>query len=402
MNLLLSFILLLPFPAASRDKGNTFILVPIIGPSKACTLVSMTGSKLHCRTRTGEEVEFDTRKLELMFSPQKNRIPKHGTTIFFKTREAIWTKSISCPGGDFLDVYWRFAGKTRIPIEKISLIFFHERKEKIRPGDCVSGGPGQDILYIKKKEKVIQIPVTIIGFKGKLLEFEFAGERRTMPIHGIKAIKLGGKREDVNVKESDFTALIKTLYNEKLFCKIMFSRDSRLYVSHPFLGSPRILFNQIKSIDFRAGSKIHLTRLKPIKDVNIPAFSRKWPYMVNETVNHNPLKLGNNTYENGFCFLPKRSLTFRVPRGYNVFKALVGIDSETRGTGNASFEVLVDGKRIYQKVISGSDGPAEISAFIGVARTITISAGFGQDMHIGDHCDFIMPRLIKAPLEAGK
>ncbi len=120
-----------------------------------------------------------------------------------------------------------------------------------------------------------------------------------------------------------------------------------------------------------------------------------------KTVNGNPLTLKGKTYDKGLGTHTRSEVVYAISEfDAKYFKALVGMDDETNGTGR--FQIFLDNgqgfsqKPVYQSpILKTGDAPQKVSVDISTAQKIKLVVTDGGDNINGDHADWVKARVIK-------
>jgi len=153
---------------------------------------------------------------------------------------------------------------------------------------------------------------------------------------------------------------------------------------------------QISEIRFRSDRVTFLSDLTPAKYEFEPFGATRWPYRVNRSVANRPIRIGDQSFDQGIGVHSHSVLTYDVPQGFCRLAATIGIDQAVGGQGNVIFRVLADGKEVFNSgPVTGADPPRPLLATIDGARQIQLIVEFGDDLDIGDQADWAGVRLIK-------
>ncbi|MCH7721070.1 MAG: NPCBM/NEW2 domain-containing protein [Planctomycetes bacterium] len=110
------------------------------------------------------------------------------------------------------------------------------------------------------------------------------------------------------------------------------------------------------------------------------------------------IHLGNRFYLRGLGTHAASITEYKIPPGYDRFRAIVGIDRHYRGEARVSIEL--DGQRIYDSPVLQSDSdPKDIDLPIAGAVTIRL-VGHSLGPNRGDHIDWASARFVHADAES--
>jgi Gpi18-like mannosyltransferase len=106
------------------------------------------------------------------------------------------------------------------------------------------------------------------------------------------------------------------------------------------------------------------------------------------------LRLGETYYLRGLGTHAPGNIRYRLPPGFDRFRAMVGIDRATGGRGTVEVFVEVDGDIRFQSgPIHGGDGPHDVSVPIAGAQELVLRAEPGREGAFHDHVDWALARL---------
>lgn len=153
---------------------------------------------------------------------------------------------------------------------------------------------------------------------------------------------------------------------------------------------------QMSEIRFRSDRVLFLSDLTPTKYEFEPFGATRWPYRVNRSVANQPMRIGDQSFDQGIGVHSRSLLTYDVPQGFRRVAATIGIDEAVGNQGNVIFRVLADGKEVFNSgPVTGRDTPRTILATIDGARQIQLVVEYGEDLDIGDQADWAEVRLIR-------
>lgn len=106
------------------------------------------------------------------------------------------------------------------------------------------------------------------------------------------------------------------------------------------------------------------------------------------------LRLNGTSYHRGLGVAAPSRLTYDLDGRYNRFTSAIGIDDEIALSGSVTFEVWVDGRKVYTSGLKLATSPTEnISVDISGARELTLVVTDGGDNKVGDHADWADARV---------
>jgi hypothetical protein len=102
-------------------------------------------------------------------------------------------------------------------------------------------------------------------------------------------------------------------------------------------------------------------------------------------------------FDKGLGVHARSSLTFGLDGQWDTFVAKIGLDAEADGKGDCIFQVLADGKSIFQRRMTGRDlGAAEVKLPITGCQELTLLVEPGEGLDLADHANWCDARLTKA------
>ena len=154
--------------------------------------------------------------------------------------------------------------------------------------------------------------------------------------------------------------------------------------------------SDIEEIRFGGGKLTWVSDLAPTNSTVVPFFNRSWPWRANRSVWGNVLTVGGRAYERGIGCHARTELTYELDGKYKLFIADVGIDDETRGAGSALVSVRGDNVTLAKPAeVTGGRAAVRIRVDVSGVRRLTLLVDFGKNQDIGDHVDWLNPRLIR-------
>jgi hypothetical protein len=172
----------------------------------------------------------------------------------------------------------------------------------------------------------------------------------------------------------------------------------------------------ITSADFSAGKVIFVSQLRPAKALWQPlvalpaAASRAAKYgqpRFDRSATGGPLTLrfpdsqrpdgpGRiESYAMGLAIRSRTELVFRLPRGYNRFMAVAGIEPSATASGNVMLTVFGDDRLLVEAAIAGSDQPLPLELDVAGVKRLRILVDFGQNLDTGDWLNLCNARIVK-------
>ncbi|MFN0054163.1 MAG: NPCBM/NEW2 domain-containing protein [Planctomycetales bacterium] len=153
----------------------------------------------------------------------------------------------------------------------------------------------------------------------------------------------------------------------------------------------------VESVRYLGGCATYLSDLEPLHVRSEPFFELDWPLRRDRNVLGGPLRLRGVDTPKGLGMHSAGEVAYRLEGKYKWFLASLGIDDQTQGQGNATFEILVDGKSHFQsEALTGTSPVAVIPPIdLSGAKTLTLKVDFGALGNIQDHADWCEAVLVR-------
>ena len=116
------------------------------------------------------------------------------------------------------------------------------------------------------------------------------------------------------------------------------------------------------------------------------------------SINGNPITLRRTVYPKGLGTHASSTIAYNLGGAYTTFLCDVGVDDETNGQGSVDFQVLGDGKVLYDSgIVTGSAAVGRINVSVAGVKTLQLVATNGVNGSIDfDHADWAGARVIAA------
>ncbi len=140
-----------------------------------------------------------------------------------------------------------------------------------------------------------------------------------------------------------------------------------------------------------------LSDLKPLDFQHTPFLtgSRPWPLRLDQSVAGGPLRLNGREFPKGLGMHSRSIATFELNGRYRSFRAIVGLNGTTTGTGTAECSIEVDGRRVWSEPRLQRGRAIEVSLpnELIKAKRLTLLVDFGEQGDMQDHvnwCDAML------------
>ncbi|HEY4233966.1 MAG TPA: NPCBM/NEW2 domain-containing protein [Lacipirellulaceae bacterium] len=173
---------------------------------------------------------------------------------------------------------------------------------------------------------------------------------------------------------------------------------------------------EIASADFSAGKLVFLSDLKPALRswqplVALPASATHAATLGLPRFDHSafggPLSLwypdGDQSpalghaesFAKGLALRSRAEVVYRLPRGFNRFTAVVGIEPVTRSNGDVMLTVMGDDQSLWEHPVTGHDPPLPIELDIAGVKQLKIVVDYGKNLDTGDWLNLCDARIVK-------
>ena len=155
--------------------------------------------------------------------------------------------------------------------------------------------------------------------------------------------------------------------------------------------------DRVYRIDFMSDRLQFLSDLEPSRVAEKPLLMLPKPWQKDRSIRGGVIKLGGVEYSKGIGCQPRSELTFKLPPQSKTFLAVVGLDASSKGRGACVFQVMGDGRSLFQQAVTGKEQPREISLDIEGVEELTLIVDAGEDLDLSDHADWADARILLDP-----
>lgn len=165
----------------------------------------------------------------------------------------------------------------------------------------------------------------------------------------------------------------------------------------------KIPANLLSGIYMKNGRVVYLSDMKPAfvdEDANYIRGPRKlssdldFPFQRDRSARGGKLILGGVEHRKGVGVRARSLLGYSLEGGFKRFQSILGLDAASNGLGAVKVEIEVDGRKVKEIGLKGSDAPLSIDLDVSGAKELKLLvtwAGFGQS----DFVDWGSARLIR-------
>jgi len=155
-------------------------------------------------------------------------------------------------------------------------------------------------------------------------------------------------------------------------------------------------WSNVSSVDIRSKRLAYLSDLTSVSEEQTPIVTAEMPARRDRSVAGNRLQVGPVFYDKGLGVHARSQIVFATEGKWDTFVAAIGLDSESEGKGDCVFQVLADGKSIFQQRVKGDDAFAtDIRVPISGCQQLTLIVEPGEGLDLADHADWCEARLIR-------
>ncbi|OJU61873.1 MAG: hypothetical protein BGO01_13235 [Armatimonadetes bacterium 55-13] len=128
----------------------------------------------------------------------------------------------------------------------------------------------------------------------------------------------------------------------------------------------------------------------PLEKFDLSAMTQGWGSpQVNRSVDSNPLKVAGQTFTTGVGTHAASEIQLDLKGKGERFSAMVGVDDEVEGKGTVSFEVVGDGKKLYDSgIMKGNQAAKRVDVALKGVKKLVLRVKDGGDGIDYDHADW--------------
>ena len=141
----------------------------------------------------------------------------------------------------------------------------------------------------------------------------------------------------------------------------------------------------------------YLSDWPALQEEQTPIVTPPFPAQRDKSVSGSWLKVGLEKFDKGLGVHSRSRLTFALDGKWDVFATKIGLDEAADGKGDCIFQVLADGKSIFERRVSGQDSGAHVVKLsVTGCRELTLIVEPGAGLDMADHANWCDARLIKS------
>ena len=252
-----------------------------------------------------------------------------------------------------------------------------------------------DLLVAEdKKGKWVPVPGVLKALGGPKVTFAFGGQDRTIDLASVHVIQLA--RVPASASASAMGRLLGRDGSVVPFAAVSVA-GSRMSLTAPGLQAGSANLSEVAEIKFGAQRCVYLSDLSPAKVTQVGLFDVAFPVRHDRSAAGGPIRLGGQSYAKGLGLHSRCELSYDLGGKFATFAATAGIDAAGGNRGNATLEILGDGRGLIKPLaLAAGDKPADVRCGVAGVKTLTILVDFGPDgVDVGDHVSLAEARLIK-------
>jgi hypothetical protein len=256
----------------------------------------------------------------------------------------------------------------------------------------------EDRVIVQSSEGERMVQGLVEGLNTQQLSIQYQNQSRKIGVERINAVlmaDIGVKPQQGSIASlvlsdaSEVKGLIQELKNEQITLRLTESV------------SVEIPTGQVVSISILSDRQRFLSDMEPIDVQQRTEFTIQRQWQRNLNVQGSPLVLtiGNanqiQEFAKGLGTQAYTQLDFVNENGFSRFKAMVGIDTDTKGKGDCKMVVRGDGIELWSARVKGSEVAREIDVDISGIKVVSLVVEPGEAFDLADHANWCDARFIK-------
>jgi NPCBM/NEW2 domain len=244
---------------------------------------------------------------------------------------------------------------------------------------------------------ILSISSSGVVYKSKRLDTEV-----TVPLEksaGVWMIETDAPPKD----PAGLHATVLTADGSSIRGEIQSLKDGVLTLKDLYGTVHKIPANLLSGIYMKNGRVVYLSDMKPSlveEDANYIRGPKKmssdldFPYQRDRSARGGKLLVGGVEHRKGVGVRARSLLGYSLEGGFKRFQATLGLDAASMGLGAVKVEIEVDGKKVKEVGLKGTDAPLPIDLDVSGAKDLRLFvtwAGYGQS----DFVDWGSARLIR-------
>jgi hypothetical protein len=260
----------------------------------------------------------------------------------------------------------------------------------------VAQRPKQDVLRLLSRDgQSVNTFKGILGeldAQGKLLKFEPEGGKET----NIAAERIRGLyfARPALTTPAAVCKVIDNASNVYPAVEVQLENNA-VRLKTPAGVEAKLPVETVLRFDYSLGKVAFLSDLEPVRKETGSMLLEHRGYRKDQNLEGRPISLGGKTFAKGLS-MPSRTVLDYEVTGYNLFRALIGIDDSMTGPAHAVVRIEGDGRELFSTPITRRDvKPKEVELRISGVKRLRLIVDYGEDYDLGDHVDFANARIVK-------
>ena len=284
-------------------------------------------------------------------------------------------------------------GEVGLKLESIKWLDFPQESDEGPLPEPQPTAPKEDVVYFLNADKMSGLVEAVtkdgITLKCALGEVPIA-------FAGIRRLVLAGTR-DKPPRPQHLLANVSFADGSVVNGRLVSLTEKSLRLDSALAGNLESPREQLARVAFRNGKLVYLSDLEPAEVKETPYFDQVWRYRRDTSLDGNPLRLRGRVYRKGLGVHSRCELTYELDGKFSRFCTDMGIDDEVRGKGSVVFQVLADGKQVYDSGLVTGKSEAVTLKDISVSgiKRLTLKVDFGEDFDFCDHADWANARVLR-------
>lgn len=372
----------------------------LAGVATASELTTLDGQKLSAKITkideagllVGEGIPADIRLDSLRRIEQQVADGTKGTVALdLMGGGRVYGDSITVESEKF-HVAWSVGEKLVLPIDVVRAVRFKPAvADENFEAALAKPSADNDRLFVEVDGKLTVLTGLVESLTAENVVFQYEGQQQTLAtakLYGIVVAQVGKPGKDVTGVTAELgegsrvVGAVKSLADDKL----------TLAVGPTTVALP---WPAVKSLTIRSSRLAFLSDLEPtaVEEHRLVTLPQSWQR--DKNVAKKTMMLGERKFERGIGTHAYSKLTFDIGGYFDVFSAVVGIDSSTERKGDCVFVVLADDKELFRERMTGATEPKELKLNIAGAKQLTLLVEPGEDLDLADLADWADARVIK-------
>ncbi|MEC7598054.1 MAG: NPCBM/NEW2 domain-containing protein [Planctomycetota bacterium] len=387
-------LVLLTFSLPIVGQETDARIQPIYGESIETPKVAMDEQGMF---QLGERLPQAWTSLRRIVFPQRKTTPSDASWLVqLVAGGKLWSTTAPKFDGENVQFTTRY-GVVEFPIEQ--LVGWY-RRETLQ--DSVNSSPppaklDEDQLAVELEGQSQYLAGLLEAVEDDHFVFTFEGETREIPLARVQGIFMA----TAGLIQPDEGFLVTLTDDSQVFGEPIQWTNEQLTLDLAGLKQIRLPADEITRVEIRSPHLTFLSDVEPesaeVKGLLLPARSWKRDLTVDgHPLTHAPSDNSSRiqTYSKGLG-VPSESRITYLRSDFDRLISHVCLDPAKRGAGDCVVEVLLDGKTVFQKRLTGTSPSTEIDVPLGSSERVSLAVRFGEKLELADHVNWCDARLIR-------